>query len=68
MDLVFTSSDFQNIVADVTVTYHFPADVGAFTPPLISPLDFAKSAESRKKYNIFLCSKAKKSQLYSFWI
>ena len=49
MDSVFTSGDFQNILADVTVTHPFPADIGAFTPPMISPLHFAKSAESRKK-------------------
>ena len=49
MDLVFTSSNFQNILADGTVTYPFPADIGAFTPPMIPPLHFAKSAESRKK-------------------
>ena len=27
MDLVFTSSDFQNILAEVTVTHPFPAEL-----------------------------------------
>ena len=48
MDLVFISSNFQKKLADVTVTQLFPADTGAYTPHMISPSHFAKSAESRK--------------------
>ena len=30
MDVVFTSSNFQNILADVTITHPFTAQIGEF--------------------------------------
>ena len=54
IDLVFTSSDFQNVSADVTVTHPCPAYIRAFIPPMISQVHFAQSAESRKSQDILV--------------
>ena len=47
MDILATSSDFEPILADVTITHPSPSNQ-PITPAMITPLHFARAAEERK--------------------